>query len=92
MRHGRVVHIRRGLPRTHKMDLRGLPLRQVAELSKSWNFSEATLGVAALNAWHARHELLGPARSDLRRRRGQAEDQRAHEHEDGRVRALPVRA
>ncbi len=47
-----------GLPRTHKMDLRGLPLRQVAELSKSWNFSEATLGVAALNAWHARHELL----------------------------------
>ncbi len=49
-----------GLPRTHKMDLRGLKLRQVAELSKSWNFPEATLGVAALNAWYARHELLDP--------------------------------
>lgn len=49
-----------GLPRTHKMDLRGVPLRQVAELSKSWSFPEATLGVAALNAWHARHELLDP--------------------------------
>lgn len=41
-----------------RSDLRATPLRQVAQLSKSWNFEEATLGVAALNAWYSRHELL----------------------------------
>lgn len=49
-----------GAKRTHTFDLRGLPLRSVAELSKSWCFEEATLGVAALNAWYARPELLDP--------------------------------
>ena len=38
----------------------GRPLREVAGLSKSWNFGEATLGVAALNAWYSRRELLDP--------------------------------
>lgn len=33
-------------------DLTGRPLREVAELAKSWCFEEATLGVAALNAWY----------------------------------------
>lgn len=47
-----------GAPRTHAIDLRGRTLRQVAELSKSWCFEEATLGVAALNAWYARPALL----------------------------------
>lgn len=47
-----------GKPRAHTGDLRGLGLREVAELAKSWNFYEATLGVAALNAWYARPELL----------------------------------
>ena len=39
-----------GAKRKHTMDLRGLPLRAVAELAKSWCFEEASLGVAALNA------------------------------------------
>ena len=33
-----------GAKRKHTMDLRGLPLRAVAELAKSWCFEEATLG------------------------------------------------
>ena len=37
-----------------------MTLREVAELSKSWCFPEATLGTAALNAWYARPELLDP--------------------------------
>ena len=41
-------------------DLRGMPLRSVAQLAKSWCFEEASLGVAALNAWYARPELLDP--------------------------------
>lgn len=51
---------RNGAKRTYKGDLRGKPLREVAELAKSWCFEEATLGVAALNAWYARKELLDP--------------------------------
>lgn len=42
-----------GTRRTFTNDLRGLPLREVAELSKSWCFEEASLGVAALNAWYS---------------------------------------
>lgn len=38
--------------------LNGLPLRDVAELSKSWNFREATLGVAALNAWYSQPDKV----------------------------------
>ncbi len=49
-----------GAPRTVKRDLRGLPLRVVAEMSKSWCFEEATLGIAALNAYYSRRELLDP--------------------------------
>ena len=49
-----------GAPRTYKGDLRGMKLRDMAKLAKSWNFAEATLGVAALNAWYARRELLDP--------------------------------
>ena len=43
--------------RTDKRELCGLPLRQVAALAKSGNFEEATLGVAALNAWYSRKPL-----------------------------------
>jgi len=38
--------------------LSGLPLKNVAELSKSWNFREATIGVAALNAWYSQLEKV----------------------------------
>lgn len=49
-----------GAKRTYKQDLRGISLRTMAELAKSWCFEEATLGVAALNAYYARKELLDP--------------------------------
>ena len=49
-----------GGARTTNIDLRGLKLKEVAELSKSWRFEEASIGVAALNAWYARPELLDP--------------------------------
>lgn len=49
-----------GAKRTYTKDLRGLPLRTVAELAKSWCFEEATLGVAALNAYYSQKPLLDP--------------------------------
>ena len=49
-----------GAPRQFTMDLRGLPLRTVAELAKSWNFAEASLGVAAINAYYSQKKLLDP--------------------------------
>lgn len=58
MRHGRELYLQRRGKRTHNFDLRGLRLKDVAELCKSWNFEETSLGVAALNAWYARPELL----------------------------------
>lgn len=35
-------------------------LKEMARLSKSWNLQDATLGVAALNAWYSRRELIDP--------------------------------
>lgn len=49
-----------GAKRAYTLDMRGLPLRTVAQLAKSWCFEEATLGVAAINAYYARKELLDP--------------------------------
>lgn len=40
------------------MELLRRPLRDVAAYSKSWDFQQASLGVAALNAWYNRMELL----------------------------------
>lgn len=51
---------RGGAVRTDKRDLRGMPLREAAQLAKSWCFEEASIGIAALNAWYARPELLDP--------------------------------
>ena len=47
-----------GAPRTYKGDLRGRQLREVAQLAKSWCFEEATLGIAALNAWYSQRDKL----------------------------------
>ncbi len=47
-----------GASRTCRDDLRGAPLAKVATLAKSWCFEEASLGIAALNAYYARRELL----------------------------------
>ena len=44
---GVAFTVRGGGKRTYKMDLRGMELRQVAELSKSWCFREATPSITA---------------------------------------------
>ena len=49
-----------GARRGYTGDLRGMSLREVAERSKSWCFEEASLGVAALNAWYSQRSLLDP--------------------------------
>ena len=35
-----------------KTSLSGMPLREVAQLVKSWNFVEAAIGLAAINSWY----------------------------------------
>ncbi len=39
-------------PALHGADYDGMPLRDLAALSKSWNFPEASIGMAAINAWY----------------------------------------
>jgi uncharacterized protein (DUF4213/DUF364 family) len=50
-------------PRLLGETLRGMPLRELAGASKFWNFSEASLGVAAINAyWNStEHEAVARA-------------------------------
>jgi uncharacterized protein (DUF4213/DUF364 family) len=43
--------------------LRGMPLKEIAAAAKSWNFAEASLGVAALNAFWNSPEHGAVARS-----------------------------
>lgn len=50
-------------------DFRGLPLRTMAELAKSWCFDEATLGIAAMNAWYGQRALLEPLGVEYEERR-----------------------
>jgi uncharacterized protein (DUF4213/DUF364 family) len=38
-------------PRTLPEPCAGMPLRRLAAAAKSWNFAEAALGMAAINAW-----------------------------------------
>ena len=47
---GVAFTVRGGGKRAYRMDLRGMELRQVAELSKSWCFQEASLGIVSLKA------------------------------------------
>lgn len=49
---------RDGATRSHGGDYRGRTLREVASLARSWCFEEATIGVAALNAWYGQMPLL----------------------------------
>lgn len=44
--------------RTFRDDPRTLDLRSLAALIKSWSFPEATLGMAALNAWYSQPEKV----------------------------------
>lgn len=39
-------------------DFRGQSLKTLAKLAKSWSFDEATLGIAAINAWYSRPEMI----------------------------------
>ncbi|MGI6216300.1 MAG: Rossmann-like domain-containing protein [Coriobacteriales bacterium] len=39
-------------------DPRKYDLKSLAQLSKSWNFEEASLGVAALNAWYSQYDKI----------------------------------
>ncbi|MDO4183181.1 MAG: DUF364 domain-containing protein [Coriobacteriia bacterium] len=47
-----------GTPRKNFEDFRGRPVKEVAQLAKSWCFEEASLGIAALNAWYAHRDRL----------------------------------
>lgn len=54
-----VAHTVRGGARPRfQGDPRELDLRRLASLVKSWNFVDASLGVAALNAWYATPEKV----------------------------------
>ncbi len=43
------------VPPLWKEDYAGMDLRDLAALSKSWNFPEAAIGMAAINAWYNEH-------------------------------------
>lgn len=43
---------------TDERNFRGLPLKKMAALSRSWRFEEATLGIAAMNAWYGQKQLI----------------------------------
>ena len=47
-----------GAPRKHKANLYGRSLQEIASFAKSWNWEEATLGVAALNAWYSQADRV----------------------------------
>lgn len=52
----------KGRDRTYKGPIIGMPLKEIALLSKSWNFLEASLGVAAINCYYnsvKKIELIG---------------------------------
>lgn len=49
---------RGGAKRNCSADLRGIQLREMAKLAKSWCFKEASLGIAALNAWYSNPQRL----------------------------------
>lgn len=44
-------------PPTGRFSIAGAPLKQAAELSKSWNLVEASIGVAALNSYYNSPEI-----------------------------------
>lgn len=51
-----------GRPAKHSLydDWRGRDLKDICKLAKSWSFMEASMGIAALNSWYSRPELLDP--------------------------------
>ena len=55
---GVAITVSGGKPQPRSSNWLGKSLREVAALSKSWCFEEATLGIAALNAWYNRPEMI----------------------------------
>lgn len=55
--------VRGGAKRGSRDNFRGRPLRDLAALAKSWCFEDASLGVAALNAWYSNKERLAACAS-----------------------------
>ena len=45
-------------PRMFRGDMTGIPLRELAQASKSWNLREASFGMAAVNAYYNTPERL----------------------------------
>lgn len=45
-------------PRMFRGDMTGMPLRELAQASKSWNLREASFGMAAVNAYYNTPERL----------------------------------
>lgn len=45
-------------PLLYKNGYRGLPLKEAAKLVKSWNFIEASVGMAAINTFYNTHALM----------------------------------
>lgn len=46
-------------PAQMRAEYSGVPLRAIAQLAKSWNFSEASFGMAALNSYYATPSVAG---------------------------------
>ena len=62
-----------GTPR-FRDDPRDYELKELAQLSKSWNFSEASLGVAAINAWYSQKDKVLAMGGQFDEERGGDED------------------
>ena len=55
-------------------DPRDFGLAELAQLSKSWNFAEASLGVAAINAWYSQKDKVLAMGGQFDEERGGDED------------------
>lgn len=73
-----VAYTVRGGSKWRPQDMRGMPLFEMAKLAKSWSFEDATLGIAALNAYYSQPErpLLATARFEPTLRSGATRAQR----------------
>lgn len=54
---GGIAYTCKGGRKYKPRDMRGASLREMAALSKSWSFEEATLGIAALNAYYSQPSM-----------------------------------
>lgn len=76
---GVAMTMRGGASAQRDMAKPAATLKDMAHLAKSWSMEDATLGVAALNAWYSRHELLGPLGAVYEEARAMAREERKRE-------------